>query len=447
MSPTQLKYNLRNREVICNVVLFGTLLVIAAISSLLWFDLNLTHSPQVISRLLLCGFAFLYIAITYLLLRQKYYFAAAYAIVLFYTLLATGIVWSWGINTPIGPLIFGLVVVLAGILLAARQALVAALTCSVILLSIQTVFTLGWYVPDLSWTDGRSNFSDVLAYCTVFWMLALVSWLYSQKMERLLADAKNAEAALLQQKATLKTQVKERTAELREVQLKEMEQMYRFTELGQLGVTLLHDLANHLTALTLEIDGLQNTQQSMALARARKIIQYLGSTVDSTRERLHGATQNRPFNVVQVAREAITFSRYKAAKTGVTIDWHPPTGSWEYIGDPTCLCQAIVIVTNNAIDAYANTGTSQSHDHRVVVALEKNDAHIIIRISDWGKGISQNKRKLLFKPFHGTKKSGLGVGLFIAQQTIESQFGGTITLNPPGDHTEFTIKLPLKNGR
>src|SRR4051812_21420069 len=101
-----------------------------------------------------------------------------------------------------------------------------------------------------------SSFGDVLAYCVGFGMLALVSWLYNREMERSLRQAQGAEAALLQQKATLEVEVEKRTEELRQAQLEEMQQMYRFAELGQLGVTLLHGLANHLTALTLEIEGL-----------------------------------------------------------------------------------------------------------------------------------------------------------------------------------------------
>jgi hypothetical protein len=59
--------------------------------------------------------------------------------------------------------------------------------------------------------------------------------------------------------------------------------MYRFAELGQLGVTLLHDLANHLTALILEVEGIKNKQQTTDISHAREIISYLEGIVDETR--------------------------------------------------------------------------------------------------------------------------------------------------------------------
>ena len=71
--------------------------------------------------------------------------------------------------------------------------------------------------------------------------------------------------------------------------------------------------------------------------------------------------------------------------------------------------------------------------------------YIAIRISDWGKGIPESRRKKLFTVHHSTKKSGLGLGLYIAKQIVEMQFLGTIVLRPVSDHTEFIVKLPLNH--
>ena len=427
------------------LVIFGTGLVIVIIATLLGISYYFMHSAQAPARLLVCAVAGIYIASAYVCTRQHYYHIAAYLLVLFYLLLASGIVWSWSINTPIGPLAFGLFIVLAGILLTARHALFAGITAGLVLVVVQIAATFNWHQPDTSWTGNQSNFGDVLAYFAVFGMLALVSWLYNRAMERALMQAKRAEIALRQQKATLKRQVEERTKDLRQAQLEEMRQMYRFAELGQLGVTLLHDLANHLTALTLEIEGIKDTQSSKKMARAQQITQYLGDLVDSTRQRLHGGIQKQTFDIIRKISETIDFLHYKAAQSEITIDWYPSIRSLKYTGDPDSFCQIIAILTNNAIDSY--TSSSPRDKRRVVVTAESNDTHIIIRISDWGKGIIKAQHKQLFKPHRSVKTSGLGLGLYIAKQTIEMQFSGTITLSSRDNHTEFIIKLPLANGK
>lgn len=304
---------------------------------------------------------------------------------------AAGIVWAWGINTPIGLLIFAMVA-----------------------------------------------------------MLALVSWLYRREVERLLLLAERAEADFLQQKTALRQKVKKRTAQLRQVQLKEMQQMYRFAELGQLGVMLLHDLANHLTALTLEMEGLQSRSNSQEIRRAQEILGYLEETVNNTRRRLYGHTQKQTFDIVRSTNEVIDFLSYKAAKAQVTIDWKPPAYSWNYVGDCTSFCQVIAIIISNAIDAYRVTAQDAREPMRakpLEISMQRNAKHYIIIISDWGKGISKSQRKQLFQPFNTTKKAGLGIGLFIARQTVAINFGGTITLNPKSDHTQFVIKFPIQNKR
>lgn len=436
-------YTLRNYHVICNVVLFGTYIIIAAIAILLWINLSLNYNPQTLGQLVVCAATFLYTLFTHMLLRLGYHHTVAYLLLFFYLLIATSIVWSWGVNIPIAALIFGLVIVLAGILLTARHSLYAAITASTLLMGVQTAVTLNWHKPDTSWANAQACFSDVLAFSIGFGMLALVSWLYNHEMESSLLQAKQAEAALLQQKATLKMQVKKRTEQLRQAQLEEMQQMYRFAELGQLGVTMLHDLANHLTALTLEIEDLQRKQHSKAIERAVEITHYLESVVHSTRDRLHGGTQTHTFNIIRTTSEVLNFLKHKAVKVNVIIDWQPPAHSWRFTGDPASLSQIIAIITSNAIDAYGPAPDSGASERRVLVTMQRSDSDITIRIRDWGKGMTAAQRKALFKPFESNKKAGLGLGLYIAKQTVEMQFGGSIIISPPGDHTEFIIKLPL----
>jgi len=441
--------NVRSAQTVYQIVLLGTYAVVAAISALSLLSLFLGRGPES-GTLVVCGMAVLYILLIRVLVRRNCRGLVAHMLVAFYMLIAVSIVCTWGINTPMGLLLFCVVIVLAGILLTARCALIAASLAGLILLVVQTAVLFNWYRPDMSWTGKESSYGDAAASCVIFGMLALVSWLYNRQMERSLQVAQGAEVALSRQKATLREKVKHRTAQLREAQLDEMQQMYRFAELGQLGVTLLHDLANHLTALTLEIDGLHSKQNSAAMARAKEITGYLEEMVDNTRSRLHGGTQEQTFNIVRTTNEVISFLGYKAAKAKVTIDWHPPARSWTYTGDPTCFSQVIAVIISNAIDAYSDTSSTSKarvQPKRLSVSMQRDDHHITIIISDWGKGISKSQRKYLFKPFHTTKKTGLGIGLFIAQQTVITNFGGSITLNPNSDHTEFIIKLPVRDGK
>jgi len=438
---------MRNVEAVYKTVLLGTYGVVTVISGLTVVGFAMKHE-QTSGSLVACGLAVLYVLAMRILALQNRHQAVAYFLVAFYMLLAGGLVWTWGINTPLGLLIFSVVIVLAGIVLTARHALLTAVVAGSLLIGIQALTVLGWHTPDMSWTGKESSYGDAVAYCVIFGMLALISWLYNREMERSLLQAKQAEIALSLQKATLRQKVKQRTDQLHRVQLEEMQQMYRFAELGQLGVTLLHDLANYLTALTLEIEGLQSQQNSDAITRAKEITGYLEELVESTRARLHGDTKKQTFDIIRQTNEVVTFLDYKATKAKVAIDWKPPAEVWNYTGDSTCFSQVIAIIVSNAIDAYGKPVAHQpahTEANRLSIAMQRNKSYITIIISDWGKGIAKNQRKHLFKPFHTTKKTGLGIGLFIARQTVVINFGGDIMLNARSDHTEFIIKLPAQN--
>lgn len=429
----------RNTEVLCKAITFASYFMIAAVTTLVLVSWEIGHE-YALSRLAVCAVAFMYIVATHMLLRAHYVRATSYLLTTFYLVLASGIVWTWGVNSPIGTLLFGLVIVIAGIVLSARHALIAAAISSTILLGALINGRLHIIGP----VQPAAGLGDVSAYTIVFGMLALISWLYNGEIERSLARAKQADVALRKQKRNLEIAVKKRTAQLRRAQIEEMEQMYRLVELGQLGVDVLHDLSNYLTALTLEVESLENKQRSKDVARIRQIMQYLDDMVQATRNQLQGDTARQTFNLVQCINKATNFLGYKARRAQVQLDWAPPEqGEWGYVGDPVCLCRVIVTLVGNAIDAYASNNDSSTEKRKVSIRLSRVQKFVVISIYDHGKGISLTERDHIFKPFYSTKKSGLGLGLFLAKQAISTRFSGTITLTHNNAKTEFRIKIPV----
>lgn len=432
----------RNCNAICKVALVGAYLMTLGLAALLFTSEALQHS--VTDQVIGCIIALAFIIFVHILERQGKCLLVSYLLVLFYIATGMSIVWTWGINAPPGPLLLGIAIVFAGILLSARHALYAAVIIACLFVGIQLANAAGIIVPTLDWTGYASSFGDVFAYCLAFGLLGLGSWLYNRQMERSLLQAKRAEQALLQQEANLKLQVKKRTEQLHQAQLEDMRQMYQFIELGQWGVTLLHDLANHLTALTLEIEGLQQKQHSKDIARAHEITRYLEQVVNNTRDRLHSGPRRERFNIITATSSTIDFLRYKANDTNVQLLWNPPAISWMYTADPASFMQVMTILVNNAIDAYC-LPEAKNDDRRVAVSMERNNHHITVRIGNWGPCIDKETHKLLFKPFHSgkNKNKGMGIGLFIAKQIVEGHFHGTINCVSDAGYTEFIVTLPL----
>ena len=71
---------------------------------------------------------------------------------------------------------------------------------------------------------------------------------------------------------------------------------------------------------------------------------------------------------------------------------------------------------------------------------------VIITIQDTGKGIPQEDLDNIFHPFFTTKRTGIGLGLCLADQVISSHKGKLSFVSTVGEGTTITVELPLARG-
>lgn len=444
IQPHQLEQPTRNREKVFNIVLFGSGLLVTALLVLLLYSFWFLGNQYVAGRLIVCSVALLYLAGIFWLSRTLHYYTSAYLLVAFYTFIAGGSVAVGGLNSPFGILLFGLVVVLASTMLAARHALYAAALAAATTIAIHILSDGMAGVQETG--APPSTLGDALGFGAVFGVLGVISWLFGREMERSLHRAEQAEAELELEKSSLERRVAERTRQLKKAQVEEMQQLYQFTEAGQLSTALLHDLANHLTVLTLEIEGLQSKKHAAAISRSQHIISHLDKMVDAVRDRLKGKVATRSYDLSSMISQVVEFVQYRQESTDVRIKWTPPSDQklFTCIGDPFKLSQVITILLNNAVDAYKGIKTS-SAKKTVTITLEEMPSEFVVCVTDKGMGIPEEGRDHIFKYAFSTKKSGMGIGLYLAKQMVETQLQGTLRLSPAKDMTEFILSLPKKS--
>ena len=90
----------------------------------------------------------------------------------------------------------------------------------------------------------------------------------------------------------------------------------------------------------------------------------------------------------------------------------------------------------NAIDAMSGKGS-------ITIRLRQETAHIVIEVSDTGKGIPKKNIGNVFRPGFTTKKRGWGLGLSLAKRIVEEYHHGRIFVksSEPGRGTTFRIEL------
>lgn len=87
-------------------------------------------------------------------------------------------------------------------------------------------------------------------------------------------------------------------------------------------------------------------------------------------------------------------------------------------------------------------------DTEVTLKAYALEDRILIDVQDHCGGLTPGAAKTMFAPFtqHGKDKSGLGLGLSIAEQCIRSNGGSLSVLNVAGSGCIFTINLPRHDG-
>jgi signal transduction histidine kinase len=106
------------------------------------------------------------------------------------------------------------------------------------------------------------------------------------------------------------------------------------------------------------------------------------------------------------------------------------------------LVQAILIVINNAIDAY-----SGSEMAKIIISVREQEGDVVVlTFKDNGDGVSDEVLRHMFEPYYTTKhkSQGTGLGLYILKMIIENGMGGKAYIKNDEEGATFTLEIPKK---
>lgn len=105
------------------------------------------------------------------------------------------------------------------------------------------------------------------------------------------------------------------------------------------------------------------------------------------------------------------------------------------------LAQAFLNLLLNAAQALPD---GQADKHRITVALRGTGSHVVVDISDTGRGIPASVRERVFDPFFTTREVGEGMGLGLTvSHSIINGLSGNIGFESGDRGTTFSVTLPL----
>jgi signal transduction histidine kinase len=419
------------------IVLRGTLLLTLTLAILLIINGLIVGEIQYV-RLTISALIAVYLILAEIFILHRKFLTAAWMLVVLYSSIATLVLLVWSLNASIGILTIGFTIFLAGVLLGTKYISIVTVGTILILCTIQSIHSLNLVTPDLGALSKQSHFIDVVAYSTMVGIFALISWLAGKQTEHSIQRAMRAEKKIKAEKIKLVRKLKEQSIALRQAQLQEMSNLYKFASIGQSTIATLHELSNQLSVLSLDIDDLQlRHSQSKAIQNAKEGIENINLLIRQTRKQLHDNEELVYFNAMPIIDRALTEIQPKFISKNVTIHKHvPKRKSFIVLGDPLNLSHVITILLNNASDACISKNNSI-----IKFVVRESANNLYVSVTDNGRGLSQNTHNL-FQPHKSTKPNGLGIGLYITKQIIENQFKGKISVKKLPVGTEFILSLP-----
>lgn len=426
---------------ILNAIIVLTGVGVTIISGRLIFNPPDNYQNNSISLFTVIAIFLLFIGLRLLTKKNHPNIAAGILIFILFSL-ASYMGFIWGVDLPAELLFYVLVIVISGILIGSRFALISTLVV-ILTLAVTNFLHHQKIIPvTRHWTQDLWGSSDLTISATILFIIALVLWLFNRELDK-------SKLALKNERDLLELKVEEKTKELRLNQAKEIAQVYRFAEFGKLSSGLFHDLINPLTAIMLNINKVKLDNESnpdfklisSEINQAIKASDKMRDFINSVRKQINFQEQLEFFSLNKEIEEAITILDYKARKNKIDIFFEAEE-NLKTNGNPIKFNQIITNLVSNSIDACLENKDSQ----KIIINLTASNNIAKLEITDFGKGISEENKTKIFAPFFSTKNNqgGLGLGLSLVKQIVEESFLGTIKVSSClGKGTTFTITIPL----
>jgi hypothetical protein len=105
--------------------------------------------------------------------------------------------------------------------------------------------------------------------------------------------------------------------------------------------------------------------------------------------------------------------------------------------DRTQLIRVVTNLVKNATQALKGV-----ENPRILVRVEEEETDVCISVSDNGVGITEENKERVFEPKFTTKSSGMGLGLAMVKNLVET-YGGSISFTSKRyKGTNFTVRFP-----
>ena len=233
---------------------------------------------------------------------------------------------------------------------------------------------------------------------------------------------------------------------------REVAHLGRVATLGELSITLAHEMNQPLAVI---LSNAQAAQRLLAkpqpdLRELRDILEDIinadvraAEVIQRMRVLLkRGEAPRQLLNLTDVLAQVLQLMRSAFKERGVQLTQQAPPVLPGVLGDRLQLQQVLLNMLLNACEAMQETPPGERRLHVCADSVERG---VRVSVTDSGCGLPPDVEPL-FEPFHTTKEQGLGMGLAICRSIVAAHQGQLRAFANPGRGATFEMILPTLKG-
>jgi two-component system sensor histidine kinase PilS (NtrC family) len=232
----------------------------------------------------------------------------------------------------------------------------------------------------------------------------------------------------------------------------------RLAAVGEMAAGIAHEIRNPLAAMSGSIQVLrQELPLSEEQAQLMDIVLRESDRLNDTIRSFLAYARPQRFNVKRLDLRktlqdaALLLRNGSDVREDHELQVDVPTEPVWYEADENQLRQIIWNLATNGLRAMAEGGTlrlalatESRANSKVGPNLSSGDPHVVLTVSDSGRGIPPEELDAIFQPFRSSFEKGTGLGLAIVHRIV-TDYGGTIHVSSAvGAGTTMRVRMPVR---
>lgn len=369
--------------------------------------------------LFLLFLSYLYLNLISILIQKAYIRFSALLIIILLLLILSKATLIFGVDFYLVDIMYPLIILISAILIDVKFAVFVCLFIFSIFFLCFFLQSRALMISDVGWKTSLSIFPAALvvliSYATVLFLVYF--------------SFKDAET---------------KTKRLKKRQMEKLLDLAPLLNFGKLSKSLVCEIRNHLSIISIV---LQNTKIDGNIIKDLDLATESVAQIDRLSNLvLYGFVNQlelEVFNLNLEIKNIVSLFKNKSRQRRIKIIFEP-NNNYQLHADRAKLNRVLVSLIFNAIESYEKVKNDDKH---IFIKLVKKPRSLLIKVKDYGMGISKNELPLIFTPYFSSKdrRKSLGLSLYVSQKVMIEVYETKIKVESLlGTSSTFTLYIKNK---